>query len=145
MARGAGVHQHGREHGAPAHQGPHAAAALVRRHRHRRELHGARDPAAHRLGKSLPHARGVAVKRTILIMAAGSGGHVFPGIAIARELVARGWSVHWMGTPAGMENRLVREAGYPMTHVNMTGVRGKGVLAWLVLPLRILAAFWQST
>jgi UDP-N-acetylglucosamine--N-acetylmuramyl-(pentapeptide) pyrophosphoryl-undecaprenol N-acetylglucosamine transferase len=85
------------------------------------------------------------VKRTILIMAAGTGGHIFPGLAIAKELVARGWSVHWMGTPAGMENRLVREAGYPMTHVNMTGVRGKGIVAWLVLPLRILAAFWQST
>ena len=85
------------------------------------------------------------MNRTILIMAAGTGGHIFPGLAIAKELAARGWNVHWMGTPAGMENRLVREAGYPMTHVNMTGVRGKGVLAWLVLPLRILAAFWQST
>jgi UDP-N-acetylglucosamine--N-acetylmuramyl-(pentapeptide) pyrophosphoryl-undecaprenol N-acetylglucosamine transferase len=85
------------------------------------------------------------VNRTILIMAAGTGGHIFPGLAIAKELAARGWSVHWMGTPAGMENRLVREAGYPMTQVNMTGVRGKGPLAWLVLPVRILAAFWQST
>jgi UDP-N-acetylglucosamine--N-acetylmuramyl-(pentapeptide) pyrophosphoryl-undecaprenol N-acetylglucosamine transferase len=85
------------------------------------------------------------VNRTILIMAAGSGGHIFPGLAIAKELVARGWIVHWMGTPAGMENRLVREAGYPMTHVNMSGVRGKGFLAWVVLPVRILAAFWQST
>jgi len=78
-------------------------------------------------------------------MAAGTGGHIFPGLAIAKELAARGWSVHWMGTPAGMENRLVREAGYPMTHVHMTGVRGKGLFAWLVLPVRILAAFWQST
>ncbi len=78
-------------------------------------------------------------------MAAGTGGHIFPGLAIAKELVARGWSVHWMGTPSGMENRLVREAGYPMVRVSMTGVRGKGALAWLVLPLRILVAFWQST
>jgi UDP-N-acetylglucosamine--N-acetylmuramyl-(pentapeptide) pyrophosphoryl-undecaprenol N-acetylglucosamine transferase len=85
------------------------------------------------------------VKRTILIMAAGTGGHIFPGLAIAKELAARGWSVHWMGTPAGMENRLVRDAGYPMTHVSMSGVRGKGLFAWLVLPLRILVAFWQST
>lgn len=83
--------------------------------------------------------------RTILIMAAGSGGHIFPGLAIAKELAARGWRVHWMGTPAGMENRLVAEAGYPMARVNMSGVRGKGALAWLVLPLRILVAFWQST
>jgi len=85
------------------------------------------------------------VSRTILIMAAGTGGHVFPGLAIAKELAARGWSVHWMGTPSGMENRLVGEAGYPMVRVSMSGVRGKGPLAWLVLPLRLLVAFWQST
>ena len=85
------------------------------------------------------------MSRTILIMAAGSGGHIFPGLAIAKELVSRGWKVHWMGTPAGMEGKLVGEAGYPMTKVNMSGVRGKGVAAWLVLPVRILVAFWQST
>jgi UDP-N-acetylglucosamine--N-acetylmuramyl-(pentapeptide) pyrophosphoryl-undecaprenol N-acetylglucosamine transferase len=78
-------------------------------------------------------------------MAAGTGGHIFPGLAIAKELTGRGWSVHWMGTPAGMENKLVREAGYPIVTVNMTGVRGKGLLAWAVLPLRILIAFWQAT
>lgn len=83
--------------------------------------------------------------RTILIMAAGTGGHIFPGIAIARELASRGWTIHWMGTPAGMENKLVAEAGYPMVRVNMSGVRGKGALAWLTLPLKILVAFWQST
>ncbi len=85
------------------------------------------------------------MSRTILIMAAGSGGHIFPGLSIARELQARGWMVHWMGTPRGMENRLVREAGIPMVHVNMSGVRGKGVAAWLVLPLRIAVAVWQAT
>ena len=68
-------------------------------------------------------------RKTILIMAAGTGGHIFPGLAIARELVARGWAIHWMGTPAGMENTLVREAGYPMVTVAMKGVRGKGMLA----------------
>ncbi len=83
--------------------------------------------------------------RTLLIMAAGTGGHIFPGLAIARTLAARGWSIHWMGTPTGMENRLVREAGYPMVHVTMSGVRGKGPRAWLALPLKMLAAFWQSS
>jgi UDP-N-acetylglucosamine--N-acetylmuramyl-(pentapeptide) pyrophosphoryl-undecaprenol N-acetylglucosamine transferase len=83
--------------------------------------------------------------RTILIMAAGSGGHIFPGLAIARELQSRGWKVHWMGTPRGMENRLVAQAGIPMVHVDMSGVRGKGLGAWLVLPLRILKAFGQAT
>jgi UDP-N-acetylglucosamine--N-acetylmuramyl-(pentapeptide) pyrophosphoryl-undecaprenol N-acetylglucosamine transferase len=85
------------------------------------------------------------MNRTILVMAAGSGGHIYPGLAIADELKARGWSIHWMGTPAGMENRLVKQAGYPIVTVNISGVRGKGAFAWLVLPLRILVAFWQST
>ena len=85
------------------------------------------------------------MSRTILIMAAGTGGHIFPGLAIAKELAARGWSIHWMGTPAGMENKLVAEAGFPMVRVNMSGVRGKGAIAWLTLPLKILAAFWRST
>ncbi len=85
------------------------------------------------------------MKRTILIMAAGTGGHIFPGLAIARQLVARGWSVHWMGTTHGMENRLVAEAGYPMVRLAMSGVRGKGLAAWLVLPLRLLRAFWRSS
>ena len=83
--------------------------------------------------------------RTVLIMAAGTGGHIFPGLAIARELAQRGWSVHWMGTPSGMENKIVAEAGYPMVNVNITGVRGKGLAAWLFLPLRILVGFVQST
>jgi UDP-N-acetylglucosamine--N-acetylmuramyl-(pentapeptide) pyrophosphoryl-undecaprenol N-acetylglucosamine transferase len=78
-------------------------------------------------------------------MAAGSGGHIFPGLAIAKELASRGWSVHWMGTRAGMENRLVAEAGYPITQVDISGIRGKGLAAWLALPLRIALAFWQST
>jgi len=85
------------------------------------------------------------MSRTILIMAAGTGGHVFPGIAIARELQARGWKIHWMGTPTGMENKLVAQAGFPLTQVTISGVRGKGAAAWLLLPLRILIAFWQST
>jgi UDP-N-acetylglucosamine--N-acetylmuramyl-(pentapeptide) pyrophosphoryl-undecaprenol N-acetylglucosamine transferase len=83
--------------------------------------------------------------RTILIMAAGTGGHIFPGLAIAKELAARGWKVAWMGTPGGMETRLVAQAGYPMHAVSMSGVRGKGAAAWLLLPLRLLAAFWQAS
>jgi UDP-N-acetylglucosamine--N-acetylmuramyl-(pentapeptide) pyrophosphoryl-undecaprenol N-acetylglucosamine transferase len=85
------------------------------------------------------------VSRTILIRAAGTGGHIFPGLAIARELAARGWRVPWMGTPRGMENRLVAEAGYPMVAVNMAGVRGKGVMSWVTLPLRLIGACWQAT
>jgi UDP-N-acetylglucosamine--N-acetylmuramyl-(pentapeptide) pyrophosphoryl-undecaprenol N-acetylglucosamine transferase len=83
--------------------------------------------------------------RTILIMAAGTGGHIFPGLAIAKELAARGWQIHWLGTPAGMENALVARAGYPMATVSMTGVRSKGALAWFLLPMKLLVAFWQAT
>lgn len=83
--------------------------------------------------------------RTILIMAAGTGGHIMPGLAIARELASRGWRIHWMGTPKGMENRLVAEAGYPMVTVSMAGVRGKGAAAWLAMPFRLLRACWQAT
>jgi UDP-N-acetylglucosamine--N-acetylmuramyl-(pentapeptide) pyrophosphoryl-undecaprenol N-acetylglucosamine transferase len=85
------------------------------------------------------------VSRTILIMAAGTGGHIFPGLAIAKELELRGWNVHWMGTPWGMENQIVGDVGYPMTSINISGVRGKGPAAWLFLPFRILIGFLQST
>ena len=85
------------------------------------------------------------MSRTILIMAAGTGGHIFPGLAIARELASRGWRVHWMGTPRGMENRLVAEAGYPMATVNMAGIRGKGLTSWLTLPVRLAVALWQAS
>jgi UDP-N-acetylglucosamine--N-acetylmuramyl-(pentapeptide) pyrophosphoryl-undecaprenol N-acetylglucosamine transferase len=78
-------------------------------------------------------------------MAAGTGGHIFPGLAIAGELKARGWNVHWMGTPAGMERKLVAAAGYPIVTVNMAGVRSKGAVAWALLPLRLLIAFWQAS
>ena len=84
------------------------------------------------------------MSRTLLVMAAGTGGHIFPGLAIAKEMAARGWRVAWMGTPAGMENRLVADAGIPMHAVSMSGVRGKGALAWLLLPARLLVAFWQA-
>jgi UDP-N-acetylglucosamine--N-acetylmuramyl-(pentapeptide) pyrophosphoryl-undecaprenol N-acetylglucosamine transferase len=85
------------------------------------------------------------MSRTILIMAAGTGGHIFPGLAIATELELRGWNVHWMGTPWGMENRIVGDAGYPMVNINVSGVRGKGPAAWVFLPLRLFIAFLQST
>ena len=85
------------------------------------------------------------MSRTILIMAAGTGGHIFPGLAIAKELELRGWNVHWMGTPWGMENKIVGEVGYPMVNINISGIRGKGAAAWLFLPFRILVSFLQST
>lgn len=79
-----------------------------------------------------------------MIMAGGTGGHVFPGLAVAAELRARGWSVVWLGTEGGMERTLVPEQGYEMELIRFSGVRGKGVLPWLLLPLRLLIAFWQG-
>ena len=82
--------------------------------------------------------------KTALIMAAGTGGHIYPGLAIAEVLVARGWRIVWLATPAGMEHKLVGRAGYDIEVVNMAGVRSKGAVAWLTLPLRLLRAFWQA-
>ena len=79
-----------------------------------------------------------------MIMAGGTGGHVFPALAVADHLRARGWRVVWLGAPAGMEGRLVPQHGYELAPVRFAGLRGKGVLAKLVLPLNLLVAFWQS-
>jgi UDP-N-acetylglucosamine--N-acetylmuramyl-(pentapeptide) pyrophosphoryl-undecaprenol N-acetylglucosamine transferase len=79
----------------------------------------------------------------LLVMAAGTGGHVIPGLAVAREMQARGWSVSWLGTPAGMENRLVPPSGIPMDTIGFSGLRGKGLLHTLTGGLRLLAAFWS--
>lgn len=82
--------------------------------------------------------------RTILIMAGGTGGHVFPGLAVANYLKTAGWHVVWLGTQAGMEEKLVSQHGIDMRMIDFSGLRGKGAMAWMTLPVRILRAFWQS-
>ncbi len=82
--------------------------------------------------------------RTALIMAGGTGGHIFPGLAVAEALRARGWQVHWLGAPGSMESRLVPAQGFALETIAFGGVRGKGLLTLALLPLRLLRAFWQA-
>ena len=83
-------------------------------------------------------------QKTALIMAGGTGGHIFPGLAVAEELRARGWRVHWLGAPGSMESRIVPQHGFPLELIDFSGVRGKGLATLALLPLRLLRAFWQA-
>ncbi|MBN9342370.1 MAG: undecaprenyldiphospho-muramoylpentapeptide beta-N-acetylglucosaminyltransferase [Comamonadaceae bacterium] len=83
-------------------------------------------------------------QKTALIMAGGTGGHIFPGLAVAQALRARGWRVHWLGTPGSMESRIVPPQGFAFEAIDFSGVRGKGLATLALLPLRLLRAFWQA-
>jgi len=80
----------------------------------------------------------------VLIMAGGTGGHVFPGLAVAKQLREQGIEVHWLGTRKGLESRLVPEAGFPIDFISIGGLRGKGAKDLLLAPLRLLMAIIQS-
>ena len=79
-----------------------------------------------------------------LVMAGGTGGHIFPGLAVAEALRDAGWRVHWLGAPDSMESQLVPQRGFAFERVAFGGVRGKGLVTLAVLPLKLLRAFWQS-
>ena len=83
-------------------------------------------------------------QKCALIMAGGTGGHIFPGLAVAQALRERGWRVHWLGAPNSMESRLVPPKGFPLETVNFSGVRGKGLRTLLALPVRLVRALVQS-
>lgn len=85
--------------------------------------------------------------RTLMVMAGGTGGHVFPGLAVADLMKTRGWRVVWMGNPDGMEAKLVASRGYgadDFVPVRFGALRGKGLMKKLMLPFALLSGFWQA-
>ncbi|MCA3238716.1 MAG: undecaprenyldiphospho-muramoylpentapeptide beta-N-acetylglucosaminyltransferase [Curvibacter sp.] len=84
------------------------------------------------------------MSKCALIMAGGTGGHIFPGLAVAEALREKGWRVHWLGNASNMEGQLVPPRGFAFESIDFGGVRGKGPLTLALLPLRLLKAFAQS-
>ena len=84
------------------------------------------------------------IKRPILITAGGTGGHVYPGLAVARALQQQHIPVIWMGTPSGLEARVIPEAGIDMVYLSVSGLRGKGLKSLLLAPFQLVRALLQS-
>ncbi|OMG56650.1 undecaprenyldiphospho-muramoylpentapeptide beta-N-acetylglucosaminyltransferase [Azonexus hydrophilus] len=84
------------------------------------------------------------MSKTIMIMAGGTGGHIFPALAVAHKMRDAGWRVVWLGNPEGMEARLVPQHGFEMVWVKFSALRGKGLLRKLLLPVNLLRGFWQG-
>lgn len=80
----------------------------------------------------------------VTIMAGGTGGHVFPALAVAAELRTRGWQIHWLGTPHSFESRILPAHGITLTELPVRPLRGKGVLARLRAPLNLAQAVWRA-
>lgn len=81
---------------------------------------------------------------TILVMAGGTGGHIFPGLAVAEALQAQGWHVHWLGTSDRMEAQVIPAHNIDITFINIAGLRGKGIKSWLTMPFKVLQSVIQS-
>ncbi|XKM13068.1 undecaprenyldiphospho-muramoylpentapeptide beta-N-acetylglucosaminyltransferase [Orbaceae bacterium ac157xtp] len=82
--------------------------------------------------------------KKLLVMAGGTGGHVFPALAVAKKLIDEGWEVRWLGTADRMEAELVPKYGIDINFIDISGIRGKGVMAKILAPWRILKAVCQA-
>jgi UDP-N-acetylglucosamine--N-acetylmuramyl-(pentapeptide) pyrophosphoryl-undecaprenol N-acetylglucosamine transferase len=81
---------------------------------------------------------------TLMVMAGGTGGHVYPAMAVADYMKEHGWNIVWLCTEGGMENKLIEGKDYKKAMMTMRGVRGKGLMGWLLLPVKLATAFKQS-
>lgn len=82
--------------------------------------------------------------KRIVIMAGGTGGHIFPALAVAQELIQAGWQVSWMGTRAGLESRIIPENGIEIDWLSVSGVRGKGLLSKLTAMVNLLKSCFEA-
>jgi len=150
VAGQSGSHQHWREHGLAAHQGPDLALDELWRQQPAGDVrddraHPARGNRKCRTGHPAPSAGATVMNGgTVLIMAGGTGGHVFPALAVARALRADGIAVAWLGSRGGMEERVVRRDGITFHGIRIRGLRGKGITAWLLAPLRLAGAMAEA-
>ncbi|MDQ8941795.1 undecaprenyldiphospho-muramoylpentapeptide beta-N-acetylglucosaminyltransferase [Acinetobacter soli] len=80
----------------------------------------------------------------VMMMAAGTGGHVFPALAVAKQLQQQGCQVAWLATPTGMENRLLKDQNIPIYQIDIQGVRGNGAVRKLMAPFKIMKATYSA-
>lgn len=81
---------------------------------------------------------------TLLVMAGGTGGHIFPGLAVAQLLASRGWHIHWLGTAERMEAEIVPKHGFDISFIDIKGARNKGVKTLLLMPFSLVKSVWQA-
>lgn len=84
------------------------------------------------------------MNKRLLVMAGGTGGHVFPGLAVSFELASQNWEIHWLGTSGRMEAQIVPKSGYPISFIDVVGVRQNGIVTLLLAPFKIVKAIIQA-